>query len=305
MRCACGHRETETTCWVGAPPSDFQRITMQSLKESIQGSMGASTVNLSKFHTGQGRMLECTEGCALLERNKRMAVALQILNPDLSSKLGSPSYSDFLKDYAKKDATFVASVEKAFSDLVQSAKTSKRASRSHPFPSMNQPQRRLVHELAEHYGCQTQSYDFEPKKNVVATAMRDKCWLPSMSLTTLVQRELHPRAPPPIPHLHREDSLRLTNQAAKQSTNIVGDTGSGRGATPLGAEGWQIIGKKTSKKSSSGTAQKSAIATIDKFETNLETICTSGMINYSSLSSESKEALKAEPVVDYFDFTVT
>lgn len=33
-----------------------------------------------------------------------------------------------------------------------------------------QVQRRVVHELAEFYGCETQSYDQEPNKNVVATA---------------------------------------------------------------------------------------------------------------------------------------
>ncbi len=47
---------------------------------------------------------------------------------------------------------------------------SKKLFRSHAFPPMNRDQRRLVHELAELYGCQTQSYDEEPVKNVVATA---------------------------------------------------------------------------------------------------------------------------------------
>ena len=45
--------------------------------------------------------IECNEECALLERNKRFALALEIQNPDLSSKLGNPTYTDFLKDYAK------------------------------------------------------------------------------------------------------------------------------------------------------------------------------------------------------------
>ncbi len=42
----------------------------------------------------------------------------------------------------------------------------------HAFPPMNRDQRRLVHELAEYYGCETESYDEEPKKNVVATAYK-------------------------------------------------------------------------------------------------------------------------------------
>jgi transcriptional repressor NF-X1 len=66
--------------------------------------------------------LECNEECHRIERNKRLALALQITNPDLSSKLGPPSYTQFLKDFAKLNPAFVANVEKALSDLVQNAK---------------------------------------------------------------------------------------------------------------------------------------------------------------------------------------
>lgn len=54
---------------------------------------------------------------------------------------------------------------------------SKQPSRSYAFPSMNREQRRAVHELAEAYGCETQSYDYEPNKNVVATAHRQVIFL--------------------------------------------------------------------------------------------------------------------------------
>ena len=49
---------------------------------------------------------------------------------------------------------------------------SSQASRSHSFSPMNRDQRHFVHELAENYGCQTQSYDYEPNKNVIATAYK-------------------------------------------------------------------------------------------------------------------------------------
>lgn len=49
---------------------------------------------------------------------------------------------------------------------------SKQKCRSHSFPPMNRDQRRIVHELAEFFGCETQSYDEEPKRNVVATAFK-------------------------------------------------------------------------------------------------------------------------------------
>ncbi|XP_052798310.1 transcriptional repressor NF-X1-like isoform X2 [Mya arenaria] len=302
VKCACGNRESETMC-SSQESSEFQRMTLQSLKDSIEGNMGnSSSVNIGKYNQsklGQNRYLECNEECALLERNRRLALALEIQNPDLTAKLGNPSYSDFLRDFARKDPPFVAGIEKALSDIVQSAKQSKQSSRSHAFASMNMNQRRLVHELAEFYGCTTQSYDYEPKKNVVASATRDKCWLPSITLTAMVQRELHPKAPPPIPHVHKEETLRQTNLASKQSTLLLGE----RESSPTLAEGWKIIGKKTRKPGTQATP-KSAIGTIDKFESNLAEICSAGAINYESLSFQSKEALKSEPVVDYFDFTV-
>lgn len=45
--------------------------------------------------------LECNSQCSIKERNKRLALALEIKNPDLSGKLGNPTYTAFLKDYAK------------------------------------------------------------------------------------------------------------------------------------------------------------------------------------------------------------
>lgn len=89
----------------------------------------------------------------------------------------------------------------------------------------------------------------------------------------------------------------MTNLASKQSTLLLGERE--KSSSP---EGWHVMGKKTKK--STNPTTKSAISTIDKFESNLADICATGTINYDSLSSESKEALKSEPVVDYFDFTV-
>ncbi len=74
--------------------------------------------------------------------------------------------------FGRKYPAYVSKVEKALSDLVKSAQGSKQPKRSHAFPPGNQVQRRVIHELAEFYGCETQSYDQEPNKNVVATAYK-------------------------------------------------------------------------------------------------------------------------------------
>lgn len=51
---------------------------------------------------------------------------------------------------------------------------SKQKSRSYSFDSMNREKRHFIHEYCEHFGCESVAYDQEPKRNVVATALKDK-----------------------------------------------------------------------------------------------------------------------------------
>nr|XP_053635030.1 transcriptional repressor NF-X1-like [Cherax quadricarinatus] len=73
---------------------------------------------------------------------------------------------------------------------------SKQKSCIHSFAPMNREKRQFVHEYCEHFGCQSQSYDEEPKKNVVATAVRGMCYLPPVSVLTVTQREQGQRKVP-------------------------------------------------------------------------------------------------------------
>lgn len=65
-------------------------------------------------------------------------------------------------------------VHEKLTELVQLAKISKQKSRSYSFDCMNKDKRHFVHESCEHFGCESQAYDQEPKRNVVATAVKDK-----------------------------------------------------------------------------------------------------------------------------------
>ena len=47
--------------------------------------------------------------------------------------------------------------------------------RTHNFQAMKGVHRRLVHELAPFYGCETGSYDPEPCRSVIAKAVRSVC----------------------------------------------------------------------------------------------------------------------------------
>lgn len=149
-----------------------------------------------------------------MDRNRRLAIGLQIRNPDLSSKL-TPRYSEFMRGWAKKDPNFCKMVHDKLTNLVQLSKESKQKTRSYSFESMNRDKRHFVHEYCEHFGCDSAAYDPEPNRNVVATASRDKSWLPSFSLQELIQRESGQRKVPGPQQLRksawgRPESVSLT-----------------------------------------------------------------------------------------------
>lgn len=194
ISCSCGNRSAKVQCQAGGDLqsniAQFQRLSVQSMMESDGQSIDMSQFTQMKKST---RRLDCDTNCAIIERNKRLALALEIKNPDTSAKLGNPTFTEFLVDFARKNPKFASAVEKSFIDLANSSKQGSLPSKNHKFQSMNRDQRHFVHELAEYYGCQTQSYDYEPNKNVVATAVRDKCWLPNISLVDFALKDEIPK----------------------------------------------------------------------------------------------------------------
>ena len=168
-------------------------MTTSLLASHLADVQAGNSVNLVEL-AKKDKRLECVEECHQIERNKRLSLALQIRNPDLASKV-QPKYSEFMKDWAKKDPALCSMIHKKLTELVKLSKESKQKSRAYSFECMNREKRQLVHEFAEHFGCESESYDAEPKRNVVATALRDKSWLPALSLLEFVAKQK--RALPP------------------------------------------------------------------------------------------------------------
>ncbi|KAJ8024888.1 Transcriptional repressor NF-X1 [Holothuria leucospilota] len=200
MKCSCGNLSETVMCMSGANDSTLNPAIQRASSAAVASKTGEG-VDITEM-MGRRRVLECNEKCAVIERNRRLAEALNLKDAELRPEAGAPQYTEFLKEMARKNPSSVSSIEKGLSNLVQSVQDSKFSSRSHSFPCMNRDMRRMIHELAEFYGCQTQSYDQEPNKNVVALARKDKCRLPNMTLSSVVQRERFPKVPMPIPH-HR------------------------------------------------------------------------------------------------------
>lgn len=182
VACECGNRSATLSC----SENSYSRVTTALLATRMADVQAGNTVSLKEL-SKNNRKLECNEECSKLERNKRVALALQIRNPELSSKI-TPRYSDFMKDWARKDTKFCLMIHDELTKLVQLAKESKQKSRIKSFECMNREKRQLVHEYAEHFGCVSESFDAEPKRNVVATALKEKSWLPAISLLDFVQK---------------------------------------------------------------------------------------------------------------------
>uniref|UniRef100_A0A3Q1H6B9 Transcriptional repressor NF-X1 n=1 Tax=Anabas testudineus TaxID=64144 RepID=A0A3Q1H6B9_ANATE len=174
-------------------------ITMASKLSDMQ--LGDS-MDIGQFLTKKQTRLECDQECATLERNRRLAEALQIdSSSDPFNTRSTPAYTNSLKEDARKDLKFLTEVEEEIRNLVELVNKGKQPKRSHSFQPMNREHRKIIHELAEAYGVESMSYDSEPKRNVVITAHKGKSACPNSTLTSLIEREAAARAPPPIAHI--------------------------------------------------------------------------------------------------------
>ncbi|KAH8039640.1 hypothetical protein HPB51_008233 [Rhipicephalus microplus] len=235
ISCECGRRLEKLPCGSSeAQQSSFHQLSASLLASKIKDIQLGESVDISRTTVliSFWPRLDCNEECAVLERNRRLANALHIQNADVSNRVGPPCYSEFLKDEARKNPSFMLSVHQTLTQLVQTARQSKQKFRSHCFPSMNREQRRAVHELAEFFGCDTQSYDQEPFRNVVVTAYKDRCRIPSGSVVAVVQREAAPtpqrKGPAPLPQSRKRidpvassSMLMPLNSSQGHSTSIA------------------------------------------------------------------------------------
>ena len=224
-KCLCGNRSATVIC--SENEKEHQRIRTSQLASKMADIASGNSVDLKDIfspatRTEEGILktnLECNENCSRIERNRRLALALQIENPELTTKAAPPKYSEILKEMAKKDPHFVRKVHKHLEDLVKLAKDSKQKSRSHSFEIMNREKRQVVHELAEHFGCTTEAYDAEPKRNVVATAVKGQIWLPTISVVDVVQGVR--KAPGPTPAATSSKSSASTMSSFSDVAKIV------------------------------------------------------------------------------------
>ncbi|CAJ0964841.1 unnamed protein product [Ranitomeya imitator] len=217
LQCDCGRRKESVVCATAS--SAYQRIAAISMATKLTEMQLGDSVDIGKLVTKKEikqTRLQCDEECLALERNRRLAEALNITeNSDPFNTRSGFKFSDSLKDDARKDLKFVSDIEKEVKALVEAVnkgrqstpapeprqedkkwtsyearrrrtqaatpigrKTNwdrpwgKQTKKSHCFPPMNRDHRKVIHDLAEVYGVESVSYDNEPKRNVVITAIK-------------------------------------------------------------------------------------------------------------------------------------
>uniref|UniRef100_A0AAZ3RI10 R3H domain-containing protein n=1 Tax=Oncorhynchus tshawytscha TaxID=74940 RepID=A0AAZ3RI10_ONCTS len=174
LQCDCGRRKETVVCTEAASAHQrYAAIAMASKLSDMQLGDSVDIGLITKKEMKQAK-LECDEGCAALERNRSVFAQLLCART--------------------QQVVCVCVCVTCFQG--------KLSKRSHCFPPMNREHRKIVHELAEVYNVESVSYDSEPKRNVVITAIRGKSACPNSTLTSLIERDTGvSRAPPPIAHI--------------------------------------------------------------------------------------------------------
>lgn len=181
-RCKCGQKSKQMKC--NQRSSEMNLNLARELKEMLSvrsidiGSL-KNVQNLKK----KSFELTCDEECFLAERNRNMALALQ-LDPNAKPKV---IYSDFLKGYAREEPGFVFDLEKRFEAIIKEMKVSKLTKKTYHMPVMKSFERKFIHELASYYGFETLSHDPEPHRNVSVYATKEKCFVPVPTLMQSVE----------------------------------------------------------------------------------------------------------------------
>ncbi|KAF9205167.1 FKBP12-associated protein [Haplosporangium sp. Z 27] len=119
---------------------------------------GATSENPSD---GKPRIIKCNDFCLIVERNKRVALALDI---DDTTNRGPriPHFDDYVLDYASANMEFTLKIEKRLEEWVVDSTL-----QTLNLSPMKGHHRKFVHELASYYNVTSESVDVEPYRSVV------------------------------------------------------------------------------------------------------------------------------------------
>ncbi|KAF8979031.1 FKBP12-associated protein [Entomortierella lignicola] len=160
---SCGHRcrapcHGQNPCPEGRPCQAFVISSCKCGNLTKDIVCGATSENPSD---GKPRIIKCNDFCLIVERNKRVALALDI---DDTTNRGPriPHFDDYVLDYASANMEFTLKIEKRLEEWVVDSTL-----QTLNLSPMKGHHRKFVHELASHYNVTSESVDVEPYRSVV------------------------------------------------------------------------------------------------------------------------------------------
>ena len=175
LHCPCGRRSREVTCAQALGKASASSFTSTDLARRM--TSGSVTFNDKVKVT-------CDVQCENEKRIRQMAEALHVDSAPPVNCFVSP----FLIDKIKSDSDVVVSIDKQIDALVKSVlKMPADSHKTLMLPIMNPDHRHIAHEVAEMYGCESQSFDSEPNRSVRITAYSHS-YPPPITLGDLVRR---------------------------------------------------------------------------------------------------------------------
>ncbi|KAF9356761.1 FKBP12-associated protein [Mortierella sp. NVP85] len=131
----------------------------------MESACNASAENPSD---GKPRIIKCNDYCLIAERNRRVALALEIDVNASKPEPRIPDYDSYVLDYASANMEFTLKIEKQLAEWVADV-----AKPILYFPPMKGHRRKFVHELAAHYNVISESVDVEPYRSVTIRRQND------------------------------------------------------------------------------------------------------------------------------------
>ncbi|CAO3679158.1 unnamed protein product [Umbelopsis vinacea] len=129
--------------------------------------------NATASSSGSKRVLACNDYCARADRNRKLAVALEINRPINPDEAELVDYPDDTRAFYVSNPTWCRGIVAQLNEFVQDAKK-----RHSHFKPMKIPQRKFIHEMCEVYRLKSEGIDPEPYRSVVVSKSQGEGHIP-------------------------------------------------------------------------------------------------------------------------------
>lgn len=195
LTCECGNKTERTECYkIMRDVDNRNMMAMLNLNRSNQDAeviIDLSKAPVSSKQEKQSscnlKKLDCDESCSVLMRNKALAEALDIVQPDLKPvNIFGEDPLRLLKEAIAQDYKFVAATYNSLTKFVDKAKESDRRFIFMQFTPTSKLRREVVHELAHRFHCTSETRGEDPFQHVVVRAYKNKSCVPDFNIEQLL-----------------------------------------------------------------------------------------------------------------------